>query len=73
MTAIDFPADLLALEARAWEEIQAGQLTVETALAVHEGVAAFVRQAAESDAPVSRFEVEAALKKLVRHPENVPA
>jgi len=43
---IDFPPDLLALEARAWEEIQAGALTVDTAHAVHQGIDAFVRHGA---------------------------
>jgi hypothetical protein len=60
---LDFPAHLLALEARAWEEIQAGALTVDTARAVHEGVTAY---AAEAD--TSRYEVEMGLKKTVRHP-----
>lgn len=59
---LDFPAHLLAAETRAWEEIQAGQLTVDTARAVHEGVAAY---AVEAD--TSRYEVEMGLKKAVRH------
>jgi hypothetical protein len=59
---ITFPPDLLALEARAWEEIQAGTLTVDTARAVHEGISAY---AAEAD--TSRYEVEMELKKAVRH------
>lgn len=62
MTAIDFPPDLLALEAQAWEEIQAGQLTVETAGAVQAGVTAY---AAEKG--VDRYTVEMVLKKVVRH------
>lgn len=60
---INFPDHLLALEARAWEEIQAGALTVDTAWAVHEGVSAY---AAEAEA--SRYEVEMGLKRAVRHP-----
>ncbi|WP_165914437.1 hypothetical protein [Streptomyces sp. AcE210] len=52
------------MERSAWEQIQAGTLTVETALAVQRAVTAF---AAESGQP--RFDVEMALKRLVRHPE----
>ena len=59
---ITFPAHLLALEARAWEEIQAGALTVDTARAVHEGVSAYA-----AEAGVGRYEVEMGLKKAVRH------
>lgn len=66
---IDFPPDLLALEARAWEEIQAGALTVDTATAVHQGIDAFVRQAKEAGNPVARIDVEMGLKKAVRHAE----
>ncbi|MGQ4343630.1 hypothetical protein [Streptomyces sp. SAS_275] len=61
--AIDLPPDLIALERSAWTEIQAGALTVDTARAVHQGIAAFVEQAAG----VSRFDVEMGLKKAVRH------
>lgn len=64
---IDFPADLLALEARAWEEIQAGALTFDTAHAVHAGIGAFVRQADEAGNPMARIDVEMGLKKAVRH------
>lgn len=63
MATIDFPADLLALEVRAWEEIQAGRLTVATAGAVQAGVTAY---AAEKG--VDRYTVEMGLKKAVRHP-----
>lgn len=61
---LTFPAHLLTLETRAWEEIQAGALTVDTARAVHEGVTAY---AAETG--VGRYEVEMGLKQAVRHPE----
>lgn len=64
MATFDFPADLLALETRAWEEIQAGQLTVATAGAVQAGVAAFA-----AEAGVDRYAVEMGLKKAVRHTE----
>jgi hypothetical protein len=60
--AIDFPADLLALEHTAWTEIQAGALTVDTAAAVQ---AAVTQYAAEHGQP--RDEVEMGLKKAVRH------
>lgn len=60
---LDFPAHLLALEARAWEEIQAGQLTVDTARAVQEGVSAHA-----AEAGTGRYEVEMGLKQAVRHP-----
>lgn len=62
--AIELPDDLVALERSAWEEIQAGTLTVPTALAVHERTAAF---AAESGQP--RLDIEEQLKQQVRHPE----
>jgi hypothetical protein len=60
---IDFPDDLIELERSAWAEIQAGELTVPTALAVHEGIAAFAKQA-----QLPRLDVEMRLKKIVRHP-----
>lgn len=66
---IDFPENLLALERSAWEEIQAGALTVDTAHAVHAGIDAFVRQAKEAGAEVARIDVEMGLKKAVRHSE----
>lgn len=62
--AIELPEPLVELERSAWAEIQAGTLTVATARAVHEGIAAFAERAG-----VSRLEVEMGLKKLVRHPE----
>lgn len=39
---LDFPEPLLDLERAAWEEIQAGQLTVATALAVRNGIDQYV-------------------------------
>jgi hypothetical protein len=61
---IDFPDDLIKLERSAWTEIQEGRLTVPTALAVHQALAAFTKESGES-----RFDAEMALKKRVRHPE----
>lgn len=66
---IDFPDTLIALETTAWEQIQAGQLTVDTARAVHQGVAEFVAAAKEAGNPVARLDVEMGLKQIVRHPE----
>jgi hypothetical protein len=62
---IELPDDLIALERRAWEEIQAGQLTPDTAHAVQQAVTAHAEQAG-----VDRYAVEMALKKTVRHPEG---
>lgn len=64
---IDFPPDLLALEARAWEEIQSGTLTVDTAHAVHAGIGEFVQQTKEAGGEVARIDVEMGLKRVVRH------
>jgi hypothetical protein len=66
--AIELPDDLLNLETRAWEEIQAGQLTTGTALAVQAAVTSHAEEAG-----LDRHEVEMALKKKVRHPEPVEA
>jgi hypothetical protein len=63
---IDLPDDLIALERAAWEQIQAGELTVETALAVHEGIAQYV---AREDVEAARIDVEMGLKRAVRHPQ----
>ncbi|OQQ12937.1 hypothetical protein B0675_36450 [Streptomyces sp. M41(2017)] len=62
--AIELPPDLIALERSAWTEIQAGALTVDTARAVHEGIAAFAAEAGHA-----RYAVEMGLKQTVRHPE----
>ncbi|MFJ4925236.1 hypothetical protein [Streptomyces sp. NPDC088736] len=68
MADIDFPDDLLALERSAWEQIQAGSLTVDTARAVQEAVTAFA-----AEAKLSRLDVEMALKRVVRHSETEAA
>jgi hypothetical protein len=54
VATIDFPDDLIELERSAWEQIQAGALTVDTARAVQDGV--------------GRYDVEMGLKRAVRHP-----
>lgn len=64
MANIDFPDDLIELERTAWEQIQAGRLTIETALAVREGIAQYV---AREDVEASRIDVEMGLKRAVRH------
>lgn len=60
----EFPAPLLALETTAWEEIQAGRLTVDTAAAVQAAVTEFA-----ADGGHDRYAVEMGLKKAVRHAE----
>lgn len=62
------PDDLISLERSAWAEIRAGRLTVNTAWKVHQGIAAFAAQSG-----VRRIEVEAALKRVVRHSGEEPA
>lgn len=62
--SIDFPDTLLALETTAWQEIQAGSLTAEQAADVQAGVTAFATEAGRD-----RYEVEMALKRVVRYPE----
>jgi hypothetical protein len=59
---IDFPDDLIMLERSAWENIQAGTLTVDMARAVQDGINAFAEQAG-----IPRYDVEMGLKKAVRH------
>ncbi|MFJ9887195.1 hypothetical protein ACIQRW_15175 [Streptomyces sp. NPDC091287] len=63
MADIDIPESLIELERKAWAEQQAGVLTVATAAAVQQ---AYTEHAAA--AGLSRYEVERAVKRLVRHP-----
>ncbi|WP_133305498.1 hypothetical protein [Streptomyces sp. AcE210] len=65
MADTEYPDDLIALERSAWEQIQIGTLTVETALAVHEGMDVAKRKAAGDE--VRRMDVELGLKRLVRY------
>lgn len=62
--AIELPDELIKLKQQAWAEQQAGTLTVETAAAVQAAVTAHAKAINEP-----RYDVEAALKKKVRHPE----
>ncbi|MFD5910190.1 hypothetical protein ACFWHL_15885 [Streptomyces massasporeus] len=65
MSDIEFPDSLLDLERAAWKELQAGQLTVATATAVQDAITAHAQATG-----VSRYTVEMALKKAVRHAEG---
>ncbi|CAM5671659.1 hypothetical protein [Streptomyces coeruleorubidus] len=62
MSDIEFPDDLIALERAAWEELQAGRLTVATAVAVQDAITAHAEAAG-----MDRYTVEMALKRAVRH------
>lgn len=62
--AIELSDELIQLEETAWTQIQAGGLTYETAAAVQAAVTAFAEASGDS-----RYDIEAALKKHVRHPE----
>lgn len=62
---IDFPEPLLDLERAAWQEIQAGTLTLPTAAAVQAAITAFAVKGGH-DRPT----VEMGVKKAVRHPEG---
>ncbi|MFI2314075.1 hypothetical protein AMK17_25425 [Streptomyces sp. CB00072] len=64
MADIDIPESLIALERTAWAEQQEGRLTVETAAAVQKAYTEHAKAAG-----LSRYEVERATKRLVRHPE----
>ncbi|MFF6904508.1 hypothetical protein ACFY9Q_01030 [Streptomyces sp. NPDC012389] len=65
MADIDIPQHLIDLESTAWTEQQKSRLTVNSAAAVQQAV----REHAAA-AGVSRYQVEAALKRAVRHPES---
>jgi len=65
---IELPDDLIAAERAAWEEIQTGSLTVATAEAAQAAVTAHAKVAG-----LSRYTVEMAVKKAVRHAEAEPA
>ena len=65
--AVELSDDLIALEQQAWQEIQAGQLSTETAEAVHAAVVAHATATGQD-----RLAVETALKKTVRHAATAP-
>jgi hypothetical protein len=62
--AIELSDDLIRLERAAWVEQQAKALTVPTALAVQTAITAHAEATGQP-----RDQVEAAVKKAVRHPE----
>lgn len=62
MSDIEYPSDLITLETAAWQEIQAGRLTLTTAGAVQSAITAFA-----TEADLDRYTVEMGLKKAVRH------
>ncbi|MEU9758983.1 hypothetical protein ACFYYY_11410 [Streptomyces sp. NPDC001834] len=61
--AIELPDELIELERAAWAEQQGNRLTVETATAVQAAITAHAEATGQS-----WYEVEAALKRAVRHP-----
>ena len=64
MSDIEFPDDLIALERAAWEEHQAGRLTVATANAVQDAITVHAEATG-----LDRYTVEMVLKRAVRHGE----
>ncbi|MGY1579121.1 hypothetical protein [Streptomyces sp. MN13] len=65
MADIDIPDDLLELERSAWAAQQAGTLTPDMAAAVQARVTEYA-----AEAGLSRYDVEMALKRAVRHAED---
>ncbi|MFB6813129.1 hypothetical protein ACFCV8_01080 [Streptomyces sp. NPDC056347] len=63
--AIELNDELIELERAAWAEQQENRLTVETAARVQAAITAHADATGQS-----RYEVEAALKKHVRHPDG---
>jgi hypothetical protein len=59
---IEYPSDLINLETTAWQEIQAGRLTLTTAGAVQAAITTYA-----AEAGLDRYTVEMGLKKTVRH------
>ncbi|GGY81021.1 hypothetical protein CP967_08715 [Streptomyces nitrosporeus] len=63
--AIELSDELIELERAAWVEVQEHRLTVPTAAAVQAAITAHAEATG-----TSRYEVEAAPKRAVRHPEE---
>lgn len=63
--AIELTDELITLERAAWAEQQAGALTIPTAHAVQAAVTAHAKATGQS-----RYEVEQAVKRAVRHPDS---
>ncbi|MFE1550565.1 hypothetical protein [Streptomyces sp. NPDC058718] len=66
--AIELSDDLIQLETKAWEEIQARALTVDTAVEVQAAITAHAKATEQS-----RFDVEVEVKFRVRNPEAYEA
>ena len=62
--AIELTDELIALETAAWAKQQENRLTVNTAAAVQAAITAHAQATGQS-----RYDVEAALKRRVRHPD----
>lgn len=62
--AIELTDELIALERKAWAEQRENRLTVNTAAAVQAAITAHAQATGQS-----RYDVEAALKRRVRHPD----
>ncbi|MER8234559.1 hypothetical protein [Streptomyces sp. NPDC094049] len=62
--AIELTDELIMLETRAWEEMQARALTVDTATAVQAAITEHAKATGQS-----RYDVEMELKFRVRNPE----
>ncbi|QTU64206.1 hypothetical protein [Streptomyces scabiei] len=62
MSDIEYPSELINLETTAWQEIQAGRLTLTTAGAVQAAITTYA-----AEAGLDRYTVEMGLKKTVRH------
>ena len=65
LVAIELTDELIELERAAWAEQQENRLTVPTAAAVQAAITAHAQATRQS-----RYEVEAALKRRVRHPDD---
>lgn len=61
---IELSDELIQLERAAWAEQEAGALTVPTASAVQAAIAEHAEATGQS-----RYDVEMAVKRVVRHPE----
>ncbi|MGW2177723.1 hypothetical protein ACWCXX_06415 [Streptomyces sp. NPDC001732] len=64
--AIELTDELIELERAAWAEQQEHRLTVETAPRVQAAITAHAEATGQN-----RYEVEAALKRAVRHPAEM--
>ncbi|MCX4647969.1 MULTISPECIES: hypothetical protein [unclassified Streptomyces] len=63
----NYPDELIALERSAWEQFQAGTPTVQTVLAVREGIDRYLAEWKAAGDEVRRMDVQPRLKRLVRY------